>query len=69
MNTRDILWLNVNGHAILNIYRDITIDLVLDYVTNLKPLAKCFVSGDFNVYHDIFEPRVEPAYKGHELAK
>ncbi len=32
---RDLLWVNVNGFLILNIYRQLTTDKVIDYVTNL----------------------------------
>jgi hypothetical protein len=67
-----MLWINVNGYAILNIYRDIDSfkgDEVYNYITHLDPLTKCFISRDFNVYYNMFKPSVIMAYRGAKLAK
>lgn len=64
----DLLWLNVNGFAILNIYRQPLNDTVLNYVISLNPPEKCIIGGDFNVHHDLFEPGVLPHSRGGDLA-
>lgn len=66
MKTRDMLWINVNGRAILNIYR--TDKAVLNYVVHLQPPPNCLVGGDFNVWHDMFEPGVTTRNGGQHLA-
>jgi hypothetical protein len=70
--SKDMLWIDVNGFAILNVYRDTDStegDEVYDYVTHLDPPIRCIVGGDFNVHHDMFEPGVTTAHRGAELAK
>jgi hypothetical protein len=42
---------------------------VIDYVTSLVPLANYVIGGDFNVYHDFFEPRVSSFSRGSELVE
>jgi hypothetical protein len=67
--SRDLLWLNVNGYLILNVYRQPSTDLVIDYVTKLVPPPRCIIGGDFNVHHDFFEPGVNTFSRGGELVK
>ena len=62
VHSRDLLWLDINGYSILNVYRQPGSDLVIDYVTRLVPPPRCIVGGDFNAYHDFFEPRVNTFY-------
>ena len=66
---RDLLWTDVNGFAILNVYRAPLTIKVIDYVTNLEPPERCLAGGDFNVHHDMFEPGVEPKHQGSLLAQ
>jgi ribonuclease HI len=66
---RDLLWVDVNGFAILNVYRQPLAHGVIDYVTNLVPPPNCLVGGDCNVRHDMFEPGVQAAHQGAELAR
>ena len=66
--SRDMLWIDVNGFSILNVYREPNAPEVIDYVTHLVPPARCLVGGDFNAWHDTFEPGVQNARKGKELA-
>ena len=67
IDSHDLLWINVNGYAILNIYRQPLTPEVIDYVTHLTSQSNCLV-GDFNVWHDMFEPGVQTAHQGAELA-
>ena len=69
IHSRDLLWIDVNGYAILNAYRQPLSPDVIDYVTHLAPPANCLVGGDFNVWHDTFEPGVQSAHQGAELAR
>ena len=68
VNSRDLLWLNVNTYSILNVYRQPHTHSVLDYVTHLEPPPNCLIGGDFNVWHDTFEPGVETKAGGGHLA-
>ena len=68
IHSRDLLWIDVNGHSILNIYRQPNTPEVIDYVTHLSPPPNCLVGGDFNVWHETFEPGVQNAHRGGELA-
>lgn len=68
-NSRDLLWIDVNGHAILNAYRQPLSLEVIDYVTHLAPPPNCLVGGDFNAWHDMFEPGVQPTHQGPALAR
>ena len=38
-------------------------------MTSLVPLVNCVIGGDFNVYHDFFEPRVSNFSHGGELVE
>lgn len=69
IQSRFLLWIDVNGHPILNVYRPPHSDEVLDYVIHLAPPPKCIIGGDFNVWHDMFEPGVQTAHRGAELAQ
>lgn len=69
---RDLLWIDVNGRAILNIYRtpgSCIGEEVMDYVIQLACPPNCIIGGDFNVHHELFEPGVSTANRGHELAR
>ena len=68
LNYRELLWVVVNGVAILNCYRQPLTPDVLQYVTHLAPPQQCLVGGDFNVRHESFEPNVTAAHGGIELA-
>ena len=69
IQSRDLLWLNVNGYSILNAYRQPSTNLVIDYVTKLVPPPKCVIGGDFNVHYDFFEPGVSTFSRGGELVE
>ena len=69
LNHPDLLWVVVNGVAILNCYRQPLTRDVLQYVTHLTPPQHCLVGGDFNVRHESFEPAVTAANGGIELAR
>lgn len=68
VQSRDMLWVDVNGFPILNIYRPPLTNEVIDYVTHLAPPPNCLVGGDFNVWHEMFEPGVQNTHRGGELA-
>ncbi|KAJ5032219.1 uncharacterized protein L3040_008828 [Drepanopeziza brunnea f. sp. 'multigermtubi'] len=68
IRNRDLLWVDVNGFATLNVYRQPLMDPIIDYITHLVPPSKCLIGGDFNVWHDMFEPGVEPKGRGGDLA-
>ena len=42
---------------------------MIDYVTRLVPPPRCIIGGDFNAYHDFFEPRVNTFTRGGELVE
>ncbi|KAG0157823.1 hypothetical protein PDIDSM_5333 [Penicillium digitatum] len=54
---RDLLWVNVNGFLILNIYRQPTTD------------KNSLIGGDFNARNEAFEPGVANANRGGEIAQ
>ncbi|KAI1370755.1 hypothetical protein F4677DRAFT_342879 [Hypoxylon crocopeplum] len=64
-----MLWLDVNGYALLNVYREPRSDEVIDYVTNLTPPSNCLMGGDWNVWHPEFEPGVQGRNRGADLAQ
>lgn len=68
VDSRDLLWVEVNGYTILNAYRQPATPEVMDYITNLTPSPNCLVGGDFNCSHDMFEPGVETGRLGGKLA-
>jgi hypothetical protein len=63
-----MLWIDVNKQAILNVYREPHTPEIIDYVAYLAPPNSCLVGGDFNVWHNMFEPGVADTNKGGELA-
>lgn len=65
---RDILWVDVNGFTILNIYREPGTNKLVDYVTRLRAPPNCLIGGDFNARHSTFEPGVTTYGRGGELA-
>jgi hypothetical protein len=67
--SRDLLWIDVNDFAILNVYRQPLSLEVIQYITHLVPPSNCLVGGDFNVRHYIFEPGAQSAHQGAELAR
>ena len=67
--SRDLLWIDVNGIVILNAYRQPLSSEVIDYITHLTPSSNCLIGGDFNSWHDMFEPGVQTAHRGAELAR
>jgi hypothetical protein len=69
MRSRDLLWTDVNGYAILNIYRQPLSNEAMDYVTHLSPPLRCLVGGDFNAWHDMWEPGRQHAHRGADLAR
>ncbi len=64
-----MLWTDVNGYAILNAYRQPLHPHILEYVTHLSPPTNCLVGGDFNAWHDMFEPGIQPAHQATEVAR
>ena len=69
MEDRDMMWVDVNGYAILNVYRDRFSTKVLEYVTGLDPPPRCIVGGDFNARHDTFEPGSKTMRGGADIAR
>lgn len=67
--SRDLLWVDINGYTILNVYRAPNTDEVLDYIVTLVPPEKCLIGGDFNIHHDYFEPGIPTSGRGRELAE
>ena len=68
IHCHDLLWTDVNGYTILNAYRQPLSPEVIEYITHLSPPANCLVGGDFNAWHDMFEPGVQSVHQGAELA-
>jgi hypothetical protein len=66
--SRDMLWIDVNKRAILNVYKEPHTSEIIDYVTYLASLSSCLVKRDFNVWHDMFKPGVTDINKEGELA-
>ncbi|CCE33119.1 uncharacterized protein CPUR_07042 [Claviceps purpurea 20.1] len=64
IGSRDLLWLDVNGFAMLNCYRQPRLDSVLDYVTALEPPPDCLIGGDFNAKDRTFEPSIQQSRDG-----
>jgi len=69
VNDRDLLWVTVNGFLILNAYRSPGEWSTIEYVKSLEPGPNCLVGGDFNVRHDMFEPGVQAALGGTQIAR
>jgi hypothetical protein len=62
-----MLWINVNKQTILNMYRKLYTPEIIDYVAYLALFSSCLVKGDFNVWHNMFEPGVANTNKEGEL--
>ncbi|RAL59181.1 hypothetical protein DID88_006737 [Monilinia fructigena] len=65
---RDIVWLEVNGYHIVNIYREPNTRRMIEYVTSIQVPSDFLIGGDFNAKHDMFEPGVESSNQGASLA-
>ncbi|EKD20951.1 hypothetical protein MBM_00064 [Drepanopeziza brunnea f. sp. 'multigermtubi' MB_m1] len=65
-----VCWANVdvNGFVTLNVYRQPLIDPIIDYITHLVLPFKCLIEKDFNVWHDMFEPKVKLKGRREDLA-
>lgn len=69
--TRDILWLNVNGLNVTNVYRppnepnSEATEILLNYI----PPPRCVVAGDFNAKHPHWEPGIEGHNRGADIAR
>lgn len=61
---RDLLWLDINGHAMMNCYRQPQLNTVLDYITALDPPRGCIIGGDFNAKDRTFEPTIQHSRDG-----
>jgi hypothetical protein len=68
--TRDILWTEVNGYAILNVYQSREApEPALTYIQELTPPGRCVIGGDMNARHESFEPGSVTTGGGSELAR
>ncbi|KAF4417974.1 RNA-directed DNA polymerase from transposon X-element [Fusarium acutatum] len=71
-DTRDLLWLEVNGHTFINVYRpphDAYIQAT-NILLDITPPSNCVIGGDFNAYHSLWEPDVpQPRNQGNNIAK
>ena len=69
LENRDLLWIDVNGISILNVYRQPQDPYVIEYTTHLTPPPRCVAGGDFNAKHDTFEPGIQAEHGGGDLAQ
>ena len=69
IHPRDLLWLDINGYAILAYYREPGNNEVIDYLTALNPPRNCLAVGDANARHTDWEPGVIQRYGGAHLAR
>jgi ribonuclease HI len=67
--SRDRLWLDVNGLAILNFYREPTTPDLVEYIAGLAPPARCVAGGDANATHDLWEPGAATRAGGSHIAE
>ncbi|RAL67475.1 hypothetical protein DID88_008230 [Monilinia fructigena] len=65
---RDIVWLEVNGFHIVNVYREPSTRRIIDYITSIQVPPNFLIGGDFNAKHDMFEPGVGSSNQGASLA-
>ncbi|RAL64748.1 hypothetical protein DID88_001779 [Monilinia fructigena] len=65
---RDVVWLEVNGHHIVNIYREPNTMAMINYTVGIVPGPRTLIGGDFNAKHDTYEPGVLSATQGATLA-
>ena len=59
-DTRDLLWLEVDGYTLINVYRPPhdAYSQATNILLNITPPPDCVIGGDFNAYHSIWEPDV-----------
>jgi len=69
VGSRDMLWVDVNGISLLNFYRQPRTDQVVDYLISLEPSERCVVGGDGNAYNEMWEPGINTANRGGEIAE
>ncbi|RAL62896.1 hypothetical protein DID88_004737 [Monilinia fructigena] len=62
---RDIVWLEVNGYHIVNVYREPSTRRIIDYITSIQVPPNFLIGGDFNAKHDMFEPGSGPPIRAH----
>ncbi|TLD03543.1 uncharacterized protein PgNI_11520 [Pyricularia grisea] len=55
-NTRDVLWLEINGILFINVYRAPGIKAALEMVCNTVPNGPTVIGGDFNVTAAAYQP-------------
>lgn len=67
VDSRDLLWIDVNGITLLNCYRQPSTDEVVDYLTSLIPPERFVAGGDLNAHDSYWEPGVESSGRGREL--
>ncbi|RAL60233.1 hypothetical protein DID88_000013 [Monilinia fructigena] len=65
---RDIVWLEVNGFHIVNVYREPSTRRIIDYITSIQVPPNFLIGGDFNAKHDMFEPGLGSSNQGASLA-
>ncbi|RAL61328.1 hypothetical protein DID88_009464 [Monilinia fructigena] len=65
---RDIVWLELNGFHIVNVYREPSTRRIIDYITSIQVPPNFLIGGDFNAKHDMFEPGVGSSNQGAFLA-
>ncbi|KAF7880282.1 hypothetical protein EAF00_012029 [Botryotinia globosa] len=68
--SRDLLWVNVDEYAILNLYRAPLDPVTMQYILDLEvPMGtSTIIGGDFNAKHEMWEPGVATANQGAALA-
>ena len=66
--SRDLLWLDVNGITILNIYNRLEEPEILQRVTAWDPLPNTIVAGDMNASHSQWRTDRPPTPGGLQLA-
>ena len=67
--SRDLLWLDVNGITILNVYSRPEEPEILQTVTAWDPLPNTIVAGDMNVSHSLWRTDRPPTPGGLQLAQ
>lgn len=68
VESRDLLWLDVNGYHILNFYRAPGSPEVLSYLCSLAPEGNTVAGGDANAVDSLWEPGGTPRAGGPALA-
>ena len=66
-DTRDILWVEVNGYPIIACYREPETDTVIEYLINMEVPRSCLIGGDMNAQHPYFDPRGKNRGRGADL--